>query len=138
MLRPSLTIKIYWFSTTVRIADSRCQWAIGGSTPARANITIDVANNLATEVWNYPQDEIVFSPFCGSVYEDAPLNYLIDYALVNGAGLPNTFAQLLGLDAAGDKVFYYQYFSWSLRHRVQLPSASLGIDGFPDGRSQAT
>ena len=72
---------------------------------------IDVANNLATEVWNYPQDEMVFSPFCGSVYEDAPLNYLIDYALVNGAGLPNTYAQLLGLDANGDKVFYYQYFS---------------------------
>ena len=30
----------------------------------------------ATEVWNYPQDETIFSPFCGSVYEDAPLNYL--------------------------------------------------------------
>ena len=43
-------------------------------------------------------------------YEDAPLNYLIDYAFVNGGipGLP-TFAQLLGLDAAGEKIFYYQY-----------------------------
>ena len=37
-------------------------------------------------------------------------NYLIDYALVNG-GLPGrpTFAQLLGLDAGGEKIFYYQY-----------------------------
>ncbi len=51
-------------------------------------------------------NESIHSPFCGSVYEDAPLNYLIDYAFVNG-GLPNvpTFAQLLGLDAARRKDF---------------------------------
>ena len=37
-------------------------------------------------------------------------NYLIDYAFVN-SGLPGspTFAQLLGLDAAGETIFYYQY-----------------------------
>ena len=37
-------------------------------------------------------------------------NYLIDYAFVNG-GPPNipTFAQLLGLDAGGERIFYYQY-----------------------------
>ena len=55
-------------------------------------------------------NQSVHCPFCGSVYEDAPYNYLIDYALVNG-GLPGvpTFAQLLGLDAAGETIFYYQY-----------------------------
>ena len=55
-------------------------------------------------------NENIHSPFCSSVYEDAPFNYLIDYAIVNG-GVPNvpTFAQFLGLDAAGEKIFYYQY-----------------------------
>ena len=38
---------------------------------------------MATEVWNYPQGrDCISSPFCGSVYEDAPLNYLVDYPLV--------------------------------------------------------
>ena len=38
----------------------------------------------ATEVWNYPMDASVNSPYCGSVYEDLPLNYLVDYAYVLG------------------------------------------------------
>ena len=70
---------------------------------------IDLTTMTATEVWNYPQDETVFSPYCGSVFEDAPLNYLVDYALVGGANATPPYAQLLGLDAAGEKVFYYQY-----------------------------
>jgi len=72
--------------------------------------SLDLVNNIATEVWNFPMNESIHSPFCGSIYEDAPLNYLIDYALVNG-GLPGvpTFAQLLGLDATGQEIFYYQY-----------------------------
>jgi hypothetical protein len=55
-------------------------------------------------------NQSIHSPFCGSCYEDAPHNYLIDYAFVNG-GLPGrpTFAQLIGLDASGEKIFYYQY-----------------------------
>ena len=70
--------------------------------------SLDLVGKVATEVWNFPMNESIFSPFCGSVYEDAPLDYLVDYALVNG-GVPPTFAQLLGLDAAGEKIFYYQY-----------------------------
>jgi hypothetical protein len=72
--------------------------------------SLDLAGKVATEVWNFPMNQAVHSPFCGSCYEDAPYNYLVDYALVNGGipGLP-TFAQLLGLNAAGDEVFYYQY-----------------------------
>jgi hypothetical protein len=55
-------------------------------------------------------NESVHCPFCSSIYEDAPYNYLIDYAFVNG-GIPGvpTFAQLLGLDAGGERIFYYQY-----------------------------
>jgi arylsulfate sulfotransferase len=73
--------------------------------------SVDVAANVATEVWNFPMNQSIHSPFCGSVYEDAPLDYLVDYAFVNGGGPPNvpTFAQLLGLDAGGEKIFYYQY-----------------------------
>jgi arylsulfate sulfotransferase len=70
---------------------------------------IDPEAKLATEVWNYPMDESIFDPFCSSVYEDAPSSYLIDYSLVNGAGLDISYAQLLGLDTSGAKVFYYQY-----------------------------
>jgi len=72
--------------------------------------TLDLAANVATEVWNYPANQNIHCPFCSSIYEDAPYNYLIDYALVNG-GLPGvpTFAQLAGLDAAGQRIFYYQY-----------------------------
>jgi arylsulfate sulfotransferase len=73
--------------------------------------TLDLVANVATEVWNYPANQNIHCPFCSSIYEDAPLNYLIDYALVNGGGPPNipTFAQLAGLDAAGERIFYYQY-----------------------------
>jgi arylsulfate sulfotransferase len=71
---------------------------------------LDLVGNVATEVWNFPMDQNIFCPFCSSIYEDAPYNYLIDYAFVNG-GIPGvpSFAQFLGLDADGEKIFYYQY-----------------------------
>ena len=73
--------------------------------------TVDLVRNVATEVWNYPANENIKCPFCSSVYEDQPFNYLIDYAFVNGGGPPSvpTFAQFVGLDAAGERIFYYQY-----------------------------
>jgi arylsulfate sulfotransferase len=73
--------------------------------------TVDLVADVATEVWNYPANQNIHCPFCSSIYEDAPFNYLIDYALVNGGGPPNvpTFAQLVGLDASGARIFYYQY-----------------------------
>jgi arylsulfate sulfotransferase len=64
----------------------------------------------ATEVWNYEQGQSIYSPICSSVYEDAPLNYLIDHAFANGSFITGSgLAQLLGLDAAGSQIFYYQY-----------------------------
>ena len=71
---------------------------------------LDLTAKTATEVWNFPMSQNVHCPFCSSIYEDAPYNYLIDYAFVNG-GLPGvpTFGQFMGLDAAGDTVFRYQY-----------------------------
>ena len=71
---------------------------------------LDLVAKVATEVWNFPMNQSIHCPLCSSVYEDAPLNYLIDYAFIN-SGLPGnpTLAQLLGLDAAGQEIFYYQY-----------------------------
>jgi arylsulfate sulfotransferase len=70
---------------------------------------LDLTAKTATEVWNYEMGQSVVSPVCGSVYEDAPLNYLVDYADVNGLNGAHQYAQLLGLDAAGEKIFYFQY-----------------------------
>ena len=74
--------------------------------------SLDLVGKIATEVWEFPMDQSVYSPICSSCYEDAPLNYLIDYAFANGSFVPppgGGLAQLLGLDAAGEKIFYYQY-----------------------------
>ena len=73
--------------------------------------TLDLVGRVATEVWNYPANQNVHCPLCSSIYEDAPYNYLIDYAIVN-QGLPGgipVFAQLLGLNAAGETIFSYRY-----------------------------
>jgi arylsulfate sulfotransferase len=70
---------------------------------------IDLSAMTATEVWNYPMEESVNSPYCGSVYEDLPLNYLVDYAYVIGAPGEALQDRILGLDATGEKVFDYQY-----------------------------
>ena len=72
--------------------------------------TLNLNANTATEVWNFPMDQSVLCPFCGSVYEDAPLNYLVDYAFVNG-GVPGVspVARLLGLDSGENTIFYYEY-----------------------------
>jgi arylsulfate sulfotransferase len=76
------------------------------SSPRKYQLDLDAAT--ATEVWNYPENESIYNQFCGSVYEDAPLNYLIDYAFITPPSGPIT-AQLIGLDASGDQVFDYQF-----------------------------
>jgi arylsulfate sulfotransferase len=65
---------------------------------------------VATEVWNYEQNQSVYSPICSCVYEDAPLNYLINFSSI-GFRDPNVpdSAELLGLNSAGETIFYYQY-----------------------------
>lgn len=70
---------------------------------------LNLTAKTATEIWNFEQGQTLDSPICGSVYEDAPLNYLIDYAFVGGFGSTSQTAQLVGLDSAGNTVFYYQY-----------------------------
>jgi arylsulfate sulfotransferase len=101
--------------------------------------SIDLTANVATEIWNYPQGESILSPFCGSIYEDAPLNYLIDYALVNGTLPPPqlTYAQLLGLDALGERIFYYQYPTAGCNTAYNSIPIHLESTKFPTVRSQA-
>ena len=65
---------------------------------------IDTAQHLATEVWNYPNGESIYSPICSSVYQDAPENYLIDYTTAG----PYLYTEILGLDH-GKPVFNYQF-----------------------------
>src|SRR6266513_627721 len=70
---------------------------------------LDLSAKIATEVWNHEMNQSILSPICGSAYEDAPLNYLVDYAVVGGLATENQYAQLLGLNSAGETVFYFQY-----------------------------
>ena len=58
----------------------------------------------AAEVWNFTNNQSVYAPYCSSVYEDAPNNYLVDYA----PGFKGR-ARLLALNAAGEKIFEYAY-----------------------------
>jgi arylsulfate sulfotransferase len=72
--------------------------------------SLDLTAKVATEVWNFPVNQSIHCPLCSSVYEDAPHNYLIDYALVVSRVPGNpTFAQLMGLDGSGQEIFYYRY-----------------------------
>jgi arylsulfate sulfotransferase len=66
---------------------------------------IDAGAFEATEIWHYYPDPSVYSPFCSSVYEDAPDNYLIDYTLAG----PFVYTGIVGLDALGNVAFNYQY-----------------------------
>src|SRR5262249_49744383 len=70
---------------------------------------IDLNAKAATEVWNFEVGQSIVCPYCSSVYEDAPKNYLIDYSFLNGGTTLPTFARLVGLDAAGETIFSYQY-----------------------------
>lgn len=72
---------------------------------------INTTNRVATEVWNYPNNQSLFSAFCSSIFEDSPLNYLVDYAIITNITPPSQFAEILGLDAAGNKVFDYRYIA---------------------------
>jgi arylsulfate sulfotransferase len=72
---------------------------------------VDPNAKIATEVWNFEMGQSIVCPLCGSVYEDAPLNYLIDYSFEHVG--QNLFAHLLGLNPAGETIFSYRYATMS-------------------------
>jgi arylsulfate sulfotransferase len=98
---------------------------------------LDLEAGTATEIWNYEMDQSIVSPICGSVYEDSPLNYLVDYAYVGGYSAPNQYAQLLGLDSAGETVFYYQYPTVSCNKAFSAIPLHLEKTKFPTVGPQA-
>jgi arylsulfate sulfotransferase len=69
---------------------------------------IDTQAMTATEIWNYPNGQSLYSRICSSVYEDDPTDYLVDYADISNLG-STQFAELLGLDDGNNKVFDYRY-----------------------------
>ncbi len=72
---------------------------------ATRKYALDLTNKTATEVYHFLNDLSVYSPFCSSVYEDAPDNYLIDYTLAG----PYVYTGLTGLDGQGNVAFDYRY-----------------------------
>jgi len=69
--------------------------------------SLDLNNRTASQIFSYNRG--IISEICGSVYEDAPDNYLVDYAVAGGFRSGNAFAQIVGLQAGGQRVFEYKY-----------------------------
>jgi arylsulfate sulfotransferase len=69
---------------------------------------LDLAGASANEVWNYSNGPTLFSYICSSIYEDAANNFLIDYANITNLG-STSYAELVGIGPAGDKIFDYRY-----------------------------
>jgi arylsulfate sulfotransferase len=88
-----------------QVSDSQNPAGNGRPYSSPRKYQLDLQNKVATEVWNYPHNGSK-DPYCGSVYEDQPLNYLVDYAYLSGNPV---VAELLGLNAAGQTVFDYTY-----------------------------
>jgi len=96
---------------------------------------LDLNAKIATEVWNFEMGQSIVCPFCSSVYEDAPLNYVIDYTFVNG--VPGGLSQLLGLNAAGETIFRYQYPTVSCDTAYNSIPVHLESTNFPTVGPQA-
>jgi hypothetical protein len=107
----------------------------GFASPRKYNL--DLNTKIATEVWNFEMGQNIVCPFCGSVYEDAPLNYLVDYAFENAGGSQNAFAQLLGLNPAGETIFSYQYPTFSCTTAYRAFPIHLENTKFPTVGPQA-
>jgi len=84
---------------------------------------LDLNARTATEVWNSEFGQSLWCPYCGSVYEDGPFNYLIDFTFVDGVSDQNSLLQLIGLNGPQNTVFRYQYHS--------LPGCRVGFNTIP-------
>ena len=80
---------------------------VGRNNSAPRRYALDLQANTATEVWNYTRDFNTKVVKCASAYEDAPLNYLIDYVGVRR--FQQTVDELVGLNASGQIIFDYCY-----------------------------
>ena len=69
--------------------------------------SLALTNHAATEIYRYARS--IVSEICSSVYEDAPDNYLVDYAVAGGFQSGNAFAEIVGLQPTGARVFDYKF-----------------------------
>jgi arylsulfate sulfotransferase len=69
--------------------------------------SLNLNNRTASQIFSYNRG--IISQICSSVYEDAPDNYLVDYAVAGGYQSGNAFAEIVGLQATGQRVFEYKY-----------------------------
>jgi hypothetical protein len=92
----------------------------GYSSPRKYKL--DLHAKIATELWNFELGQSLNCPFCGSVYEDAPLNYLIDFTFIDGVAT-ESLAQLIGVNPADATIFRYQYPS--------LPGCLVAFNSIP-------
>jgi hypothetical protein len=83
---------------------------------------LDLNRKTATEAWNFDLGQSLWCPYCGSVYEDAPLDYLINFTFIDGVQT-QSFAQLIGLSAGDQTIFRYQYSS--------LPGCAVAFNAIP-------
>lgn len=78
----------------------------GYSSPRK--YVLDLEAMVGQAIWRYDNNFSIYTPFCSSVYEDSPMNYAVDYAVIGGINA-NTTAQIFGLLPNDDVVFKYQY-----------------------------
>ena len=97
---------------------------------------LDLNAKTATEVWNFEQGQNLRSSVCSSVYEDAPLNYVIDYAFLSPRG-QDAFARIIGLNAAGETIFSYRYPTYSCNTIYRAFPVHLENTKFPTVGPQA-
>ena len=69
--------------------------------------SLNLNNRTATQIFKYNRS--IVSEICGSVYEDAPDNYLVDYAVAGGFQSGAAFAEIVGLQPNGNRAFDYKY-----------------------------
>jgi hypothetical protein len=67
--------------------------------------SIDSATSTAHEVWRFDYGQSIYSFVCSSAYEASGGSLLVDYAVADGV----TEARLVGLDAAHNVVFDFEY-----------------------------
>jgi arylsulfate sulfotransferase len=67
--------------------------------------SLNLNTRTATQVWTYSANDSLYSPIASSVYEDAPDNYLVDYATQG----PYLNAEIIGLSPGNVKVFDYRF-----------------------------
>jgi arylsulfate sulfotransferase len=68
---------------------------------------LDLDSRSARQIFSYQRP--IISEICSSVYEDAPNNYLVDYAVAGGFLNGNPFAEIVGLQANRTRAFDYKY-----------------------------